>query len=146
MAVAMGGEERPRAPGTGVEGALVKRPIGVWVISFIAIAAGVLYLLAGLQQMGIVVFGPVQAGNGLWFSGLVAFAAGVVFVAAGVALWLLQPWALAFTMLMGVFGLLAAGFTLLATGDLASGLGQAILPGFLLWYASRADIQETFTF
>ena len=124
----------------------MKRPFGVYILALLAIAAGTLYVMAGLQLMGIVLFGPVQSGNGVWFSGLVGFAAGVVFVAAGFSLWTLKPWSLAFVMLMGVIGLLGAGFTLLATGDLAYGLAQAILPAFLLWYANRSDIQEAFAF
>jgi hypothetical protein len=82
----------------------------------------------------------------VWFTGLLSVVAGIVFIVAGFALWSLRPWALAFTMVMGVLGLLGAGWALLITGDVAYGLAQAILPGFMLWYANRSDIQEIFGF
>lgn len=124
----------------------VKRPLGVWIIAMFAIAAGILYLLGGLNLMGAVMFGPVRSGNGVWFTGFMSLAAGIVYIAAGLALWSLRPWALALTMFMGVVGLLGAGLALIVTGDVAYGLAQAIMPGFLLWYSNRPDIQETFGF
>jgi hypothetical protein len=124
----------------------MSRPLGVWIISILAIAAGVLYLLGGLNLMGAVMFGPARSGTGVWFTGLMSAVAGVVYIAAGFSLWSLRPWALAFAMFMGVIGLLGAGWALLLTGDLAYGLSQAILPAFMLWYANRPEIQDKFGF
>jgi hypothetical protein len=124
----------------------MRRPFGVWIIAILAIAAGVLYLAGGLNLMGAVMFGPARSGTGVWFTGLMSVIAGLVYIVAGFSLWSLRPWALAFTMFMGVVGLLGAGWALLLTGDLAYGLAQAILPGFLLWYANRTEIQDAFGF
>jgi cytochrome c oxidase subunit IV len=122
----------------------MSRPFGVLVLGVLALAAGSLYLLAGIQLMGIVTFGPVESGNGVWITGLFTFIVGLIYLAVAFALWSLQPWALMFAMIMAVFGLIEAVFALFATGNLAYGLGQAILPGFILWYANREDIQAHF--
>ncbi|HEU0244536.1 MAG TPA: hypothetical protein VFQ75_11575 [Candidatus Limnocylindrales bacterium] len=124
----------------------MRRPIGIWIISFLAIAAGVMYLAGGLNLMGAVMFGPARSGTGVWFTGFLSAGIGIAFIAIGAALFTLKPLALAFVMLLGVLGLLGAGWALLLTGDLAYGLSQAILPAFLLWYANRPEIQETFGF
>ena len=84
----------------------MRRPIGIWIISILAVAAGVLYLAGGLNLMGAVTFGPLRSGTGVWFTGMLSAIAGIVFIAAGVGLWSLKPLALAFAMFMGVIGLL----------------------------------------
>jgi hypothetical protein len=122
----------------------MRRPFGVWIIATIGVAAGVLYLLGGLNLMGAVMFGPARSGTGVWFTGLMSVVAGIVFIAAGIGLWSLKGWALVFAMFMGVVGLLGAGWALLVTGDLAYGLSQAMLPAFLLWYANRPEIQDAY--
>ena len=124
----------------------MRRPIGIWIISILAVAAGVLYLAGGLNLMGAVTFGPLRSGTGVWFTGMLSAVAGIVFIAAGIGLWSLKPLALAFAMFMGVIGLLGAGWALLVTGDISYGLSQAILPAFMLWYANRPEIQEAFGF
>jgi hypothetical protein len=124
----------------------MRRPLGVWIIALLGMAAGILYLVGGLNLMGAVTFGPARSGSGVWLTGLMSVVAGVVYLAAGFGLWSLRPWALAFAMFMGVVGLLGAGWALILTGDLAYGLAQAILPGFVLWYANRPEIQEQFGF
>jgi hypothetical protein len=124
----------------------MSRPFGVLVLGVLALAAGCLYLLAGLQLMGVQLFGPVESGNGVFLSGLFTFVVGVIWLSVAFALWSLQPWALMFCMIMAVFGLISAVFALFAAGQhsLAYGLGQMILPGFVLWYTNRPDIQEHF--
>jgi hypothetical protein len=124
----------------------MRRPFGIWILAFIAIAAGVMSLAGGLNLMGAVTFGPLRSGTGVWFTGMLSAVAGIVFIAAGIGLWSLKPLALAFAMFMSVIGLLAAGWALLLTGDLAYGLSQAIMPAFVLWYANRTEIQEAFGF
>jgi hypothetical protein len=123
----------------------MSRPIGVMVLAFFAVLGGLLYLLAGLQLMSIVTFGPVQSGNGVWLSGLFTFIVGIIWIAVGAALWSLQPWALLFLEIMAVFGLVSAVFTLFATGSLSYGIGAAIIPGFVLWYANRESIRSKFS-
>jgi len=62
----------------------------------------------------------------------------------GWSLWSLRPWALLFTMIMAVFGLVDAMFVLIATNNIAYGLAAAAIPALLLWYTSREDIRDTF--
>jgi hypothetical protein len=124
----------------------MRRPFAISLVAILAVAAGVMYLAGGLNLMGAVTFGPARSGTGVWFTGMLSAVAGAVFIAAGVGLWSLKPLALAFAMFMGVIGLLGAGWALLLTGDIAYGLSQAILPGFLLWYANRPEVQEAFGF
>jgi len=122
----------------------MSRPFGVLVLGVMALAVGCLYLLAGIQMMGIVTFGPVESGNGVWITGLFTFIVGLIYLSVAFALWSLQPWALMFTMIMAVFGLIEATFALFSTGSVAYGLGHMILPALILWYANREDIQQQF--
>jgi hypothetical protein len=119
--------------------------MGVLILAVLAFLAGVLYLIAGIQLMGIVTFGPVESGNGVFLSGLLTFVVGVIWVAAGVALYGLQPWALMFAQIMCVFSLMSAVFSMFAMAEIRWGLGQAILAGILLWYLSREQTVAAFT-
>jgi len=123
----------------------VSRPIGVLILAVLAFLAGILYLIAGIQLMGIVTFGPVESGNGVWFSGLLTFIVGVIWIAAGTALYGLQPWALMFAQIMCVFSLMSAVFSMFAMESIKWGLGQAILAGVLLWYLAREQTVAAFT-
>ena len=95
-----------------------QRGWGIWVISLLAIAFGLLTLKEG----GAVLFGDgearVAAGNYvpfvLWFN----FLAGFAYVVAGIGLWLQQRWAV----------LLAAGIAT-ATALTFAALGVHILSG-----------------
>jgi hypothetical protein len=69
---------------------------------------------------------------------------GAIYLAVGWALWSMRPWALIFTMIMAVFGLVDAMFVLMATNNIAYGLAAAAIPAFLLWYTSREDIRDAF--
>ncbi|MFN8521260.1 MAG: hypothetical protein U0667_18185, partial [Chloroflexota bacterium] len=115
----------------------MSRPLGVLILAVLAVMAGVLYLIAGIQLMGIVTFGPVESGNGVWLSGLLTFIVGIIWVGAGTALYGLQPWALMFAQIMAVFSLMSAVFSMFAMADWRWGIGQAILAGALLWYLAR---------
>ena len=120
------------------------RPFGVLVLGALSIAIAVVRLLIGAQLLGVVVFGPVPTGTGIGVAGILALIVGAIYLAVGWALWSLRPWALVFTMIMAVFGLVDAMFVLLATGNLAYGLAAAAIPALLLWYTSREDIRATF--
>jgi hypothetical protein len=117
----------------------------VLILSVLAFMAGVLYLIAGIQLMGIVTFGPVESGNGVWISGLLTFVVGVIWIAAAVALYGLQPWALMFAQIMAVFSLLSAVFSMFMMDNWRWGLGQAILAVVVLWYLLREETVEAFT-
>ncbi len=123
----------------------MSRPLGVLILAVLAVMAGVLYLIAGVQLMGIVTFGPVEVGNGVFLAGLLTFVVGVIWIGAGTALYGLQPWALMFAQIMCVFSLMSAVFSMFAMTESRWGLGQAILAGVLLWYLSREETVAAFT-
>jgi hypothetical protein len=120
------------------------RPFGVLVLGALAIAIAVVRLIIGLQLLGFAIFGDVPQGTGIGLAGILALVVGATYLAVGWALWSMRPWALLFTMIMAVFGLVDAVFVLLATGSLAYGLAAAAIPALLLWYTSREDIRDTF--
>ena len=122
----------------------MNRPFGVLLLGALAIAIAVVRLLMGAQLLGIAIFGPVPQGTGIGWSGILMIGVGVIFLAVGWALWSMRPWALLFTMIMAVFGLVDAVFVLLATGSLAYGLAAAAIPALLLWYTMRDDIRAVF--
>ncbi len=122
-----------------------KRPFGVLVLGALAIAIAVVRLLLGLQLLGIAIFSDVQfEGSGVFWTGLLTLVVGLIYLAVGWALWSMRPWALVFTMIMAVFGLVDAMFVLIATDNIAYGLAAAAIPAFLLWYTSRQDIRDDF--
>ena len=124
----------------------MRRPIGIWIIAILAIAAGVLYLAGGLQLMGAVTFSPAPLGNrGLVHGHAERRRGDRVHRRRGGPL---VPQA-AGARVRDVHGRhRAAGrrVALLLTGDVSYGLSQAILPAFMLWYANRPEIQEAFGF
>jgi hypothetical protein len=122
----------------------MNRPFGVLVLGALAIAIAIVRLLMGAQLLGIAIFGPVPQGTGIGWSGILLIIVGIVFLAVGWSLWSLRPWALMFTMIMAVFGLVDAVFVLLATGSVAYGLAAAAIPALLLWYTMRDDIRAIF--
>lgn len=122
----------------------MNRPFGVLVLGALAIAIAIVHLLMGAQMLGIAIFGPVPQGTGIGWSGILTIVVGAIYLAVGWSLWSLRPWALMFTMIMAVFGLVDAIFVLLATGSIAYGLAAAALPALLLWYTMREDIRAIF--
>lgn len=121
------------------------RPFGVLVLGALAIGIAIVRLLLGLQLLGIAIFGDVEfEGSGVFWTGLLTFVVGLIYLAVGWALWSMRPWALIFTMIMAVFGLVDAMFVWIATGSIAYGLAAALIPAVLLWYTSRQDIRDQF--
>ncbi len=121
------------------------RPFGVLILGALAIAIAIVRLLLGLQLLGVAVFGDVQFdGTGVFWTGLMVFVVGLIYLGVGWALWSMRPWALVFTMIMAVFGLVDAMFVWIATGAIAYGLAAAAIPALLLWYTSRQDIRDQF--
>lgn len=121
-----------------------KLPTGVIVLAVLATFVGIMDLLWGLRMMGVVTFGPVESGNGVFLSGLLTFVVGLIWLGVAGALTSLKPWGLMFVQIMAIFGLINAVFAMFGTGSIATGLGLMILPGFVFWYANRADIVERF--
>jgi hypothetical protein len=121
------------------------RPFGVLILGALAIAIAVVRLLLGFQLLGIAVFGDViYDGSGVFWTGLLTTIVGIIYLSVGWALWSMRPWALAFTMIMAVFGLVDAMFVWIATSNIAYGLAAAAIPALLLWYTSRQDIRDEF--
>lgn len=121
------------------------RPFGVLILGALAIAIAIVRLLVGLQMLGIGIFGDDQwDGTGVIWVGLLTVVVGAIYLGVGWALWSMRPWALVFTMIMAVFGLVDAMFVLIATGSVAYGLAAAAIPALLLWYTSREDIRDQF--
>lgn len=122
-----------------------KRPFGVLVLGALAVAIAIVRLLVGLQLLGVGIFGDDKwDGTGVIWVGLMAVVIGLIYLAVGWSLWSMRPWALLFTMIMAVFGLVDAMFVLIATNSIAYGLAAAAIPAFLLWYTSREDIRDQF--
>jgi hypothetical protein len=122
-----------------------KRPFGVLVLGALAVAIAIVRLLVALQLLGIGIFGDDKwDGSGVIWVGLLTLVVGLIYLGVGWALWSMRPWALIFTMIMAVFGLVDAMFVLIATGNIAYGLAAAAIPAFLLWYTSREDIRDQF--
>jgi hypothetical protein len=121
------------------------RPFGVLVLGALAIAIAIVRILVGLQLIGVAIFNDVPfEGNGVVWTGLLTLVVGIIYLGVGWALWSMRPWALIFTMIMAVFGLVDAMFVWIATGSLAYGLASAVIPALLLWYVSREDIRDQF--
>ena len=122
-----------------------KRPFGVLVLGALSIAIAIIRLLVGLQLLGVGIFGDQRwDGTGVVWVGIMLVVVGLIYLAVGWALWSMRPWALIFAMIMAVFGLVDAMFTLIATNNIAYGLAAAAIPALLLWYTSREDIRDTF--
>ena len=122
-----------------------KRPFGVLVLGALAVAIAVVRLLVGLQLLGVAIFGDDKwDGTGVLWVGIMTLVVGLIYLAVGWSLWSMRTWALLFTMIMAVFGLVDAMFVLMSTQNLAYGIAAAAIPALLLWYTSRDDIREAF--
>lgn len=122
-----------------------KRPFGVLVLGALAIAIAIVRLLVGLQLLGVAIFGDENwDGTGVLWVGIMTFVVGLIYLAVGWSLWSMRQWALLFTMIMAVIGLVDAMFVLIATNNIAYGIAAAAIPAFLLWYTSRPDIRDEF--
>jgi hypothetical protein len=120
------------------------RPFGVLVLGALAIAIAIVRLVVGFQLLFGGIFHERLEGTGIAWVGLMTLIVGIIYFAVGWALWSMRPWALVFTMIMAVFGLVDAMFVWIATGSVAYGLASALIPALLLWYTTRGDIRASF--
>jgi|SRR4029453_5108403 hypothetical protein len=127
-----------------MEDYMLRPPVGIAIIGFFALVAGISHLFLGLNLVGAVTFGPAQTGSGIFLSGVLAIIGGAIFIAVAFALWSLQPWAWAFAMIIAVLGLFEAFLILLASASLGYGLAAALLPAVVLWYLNQPEIKGTF--
>ncbi|MET1232965.1 MAG: hypothetical protein ABWY52_08970 [Candidatus Limnocylindrales bacterium] len=122
----------------------MKRPIGVTLLGILSLAAGISFLLLGLQLMGAVTFGPLQSGTGVWAYGLLVTLTGLAFGAAGFAFWSLQPWAWLFGHILAIFGLIEAVLVWLTTDNFGAGVATGLFPLLVLWYLNREPVKKAF--
>ena len=120
------------------------RPFGVLVLGALAIGIAIVRLIVGFQLLFGGIFGDIPSGTGVVWSGILMIVVGAIYLGVGWALWSMKPWALVFTMIMAVFGLVDAMFVWIATDSFAYGLASAAIPAFLLWYTNRQDIRDDF--
>lgn len=123
---------------------MLRPPVGVAILGFFALIAGIAYIVLGLRLTSWVVFGPGDIGTGTFLWGLLTLGGGIAFAAAAFALWSVQPWAWMFAIILAGLGLLDAFFLWLATGDFATGLAAAFFPLIVIWYLNSKDIKGAF--
>ena len=121
-----------------------KAPVGVVLLGFVALLAGIAHLFAGLTLMGYVVFWDGKIGSGLFLWGAITFALGVAFMACAVSLWSTATWAWLFANFVAVIALVDTVFVLLASHDIAQGVAVALLPLVVLWYLQKPGIKAVF--
>ena len=123
---------------------MLRPPVGVALLGFVALMAGFAYTLVGLRYIGLVTFGPAQIGSGLVIWGALTFLVGILFFAAAFALWATQPWGWLFAHYLAIFGLIEAVFVMLANNSLEDGIAVALFPLLVIWYLNDKDVKGTF--
>lgn len=118
-----------------------RTPVGVAIIGFVVLMAGVAHVFAGLTLMGYVTFWDGVLGSGQFLWGALMLALGIVFAICAVALWWQFRWAWMLTNLVAIIGLLDAVFVLFASHDLSQGVAVALLPLAVLWYLNQPHIK-----
>jgi len=123
---------------------MLRPPVGVALLGFVALMAGFAYSVMGLRYAGYVVFGRGDIGQGLLLWGLLILLVGILFFAAAFALWATQPWGWLFTHYLAIFGLLEAFFVMIANNSLTDGIAVAIFPLVVIWYLNDRDVKAAF--
>ena len=123
---------------------MLRPPVGVALLGFLALMAGFAYTIMGFRYSGFVVFGPGSIGSGLLVYGLLTLFVGIMFIAAAFALWSVQPWGWLFTHFLAIFGLLEAFIVMIANNSFTDGLAVAIFPLIVLWYLNGKDVKGAF--
>ena len=123
---------------------MLRPPVGVALLGFLALMAGFAYSIMGLRLSGYVVFGKGDIGSGLLLYGLLTLFVGVMFLAAAFALWATQPWAWLFTHYLAIFGLFEAFIVMISNNSLTDGLSVAFFPLVVIWYLTDKDVKGAF--
>jgi len=87
-----------------------KRSIGIWVISVIAVAFGLLTIKSGGAVLFVDGIGRKEAGNYLPFVLWFNFLAGFLYVIAGFGLWLQKQWAVWLALFIALATLIVFAF------------------------------------
>jgi hypothetical protein len=122
----------------------VKRPVGITVLAFIFGAAGLSFIILGLQMTTAVTFGPLPSGEGTWVWGWVIVLTGVAFFAGGIAAWRLELWGWMVGHVLAILGILEAVFALIGTDTVNYPLASVVFPFILLWYLNQPSIKTAF--
>jgi cytochrome c oxidase subunit IV len=123
---------------------MLRPPVGVALLGFVALMAGFAFLIVGFRYAGFVVFGPASLGSGLFLWGVLAIISGVLFISAAFALWATQPWGWLFAHYLAIFGLIEAVFVMLANNSFTDGLAVALFPLLVIWYLNDKEVKATF--
>lgn len=123
---------------------MLRPPVGVALLGFVAALAGFAYLIVGLRYSGYVVFGRGDVGSGLLLWGILTIIVGLLFFAAALALWATQPWGWLFAHFLALFGLIEAVFVMISSNSLQDGLAVALFPLLVLWYLNDKDVKAAF--
>jgi len=123
---------------------MLRPPVGVALLGFVALMAGFAYTVMGLRYTGYVVFGRGEIGDGLFLWGLLTLLVGILFFAAAFALWATQPWGWLFAHYLAIFGLLEAFFVMISNNSFTDGLAVAIFPLVVIWYLNDRDVKAAF--
>ena len=123
---------------------MLRPPVGVALLGFVALMAGFAYTIMGLRLAGYVVFGRGEIGDGMLLWGLLTLLVGIMFIAAAFALWSTQPWGWLFAHYLAIFGLLEAFFVMIANNSLTDGLALALFPLVVIWYLNDKDVKAAF--
>jgi hypothetical protein len=123
---------------------MLRPPVGVALLGFVALMAGFAYTIMGLRYSGFVVFGRGDIGDGLLIWGLLTLLVGILFFAAAFALWATQPWGWLFAHYLAIFGLLEAFFVWIANNSFTDGLAVALFPLVVIWYLNDRDVKAAF--
>ena len=123
---------------------MLRPPVGVALLGFVALMAGFAYVVMGLRLSGIVVFGAGSIGSGMLLWGLLALLCGIAFIVAAFALWSTQPWGWLFAHYLAIFGVFEAFLVMISNNSLTDGLAVAILPLLVIWYLNDRDVKAAF--
>ena len=123
---------------------MLRPPVGVALLGFVALMAGFAYTLMGFRYTGFVVFGPGSIGSGLFIWGLLTLVVGILFIAAAFALWSTQPWGWLFAHYLAIFGVLEAFIVWISNNSFTDGLAVAIFPLLVIWYLNDRDVKAAF--
>jgi hypothetical protein len=123
---------------------MMKRPAGITIIGILAWAAGIIYLLQGVQILGWVVFGPGQAFSNASLTGWMTLILGIVWLSVGGAILSLQPWAWLFGVIIVGLSLIEAFFGSLNGWQFGDTFVAIIVPLIILFYLNSEKVKAAF--